>query len=40
LFQEGIERKMNCKRHIEGSNIDMNSNKTFDSGSFLAEGLC
>ena len=39
LFQEEIEVKMNCKRHTERSNIAMNSNKTVDYESFLAEGL-
>jgi hypothetical protein len=30
---------MNCKRHIDWSNIAMNSNKTVDYESFLAEEL-
>lgn len=39
LFQEEIEGKMNCKRHAERSNIAMNSNKTVDYESILAEEL-
>ena len=39
LFQEEIEGKMNCKRHIEGSNTAMNSNKTVDYEGFPAEEL-
>jgi hypothetical protein len=37
LFQEEIEGKMNCKRHTEGSNIAMNSNKNVEYESVLAE---
>jgi len=39
LFHEEIEGKMNCKRHTERGNIAMNSNKTVDYESFLAEEL-